>query len=118
VEELSSLLNVTTRAYGFEEVLRAYLKRIHRDVKGVPVKLYPFLRKTDTDQPDPPAPIEIDPRVAFGRPVLKGRAVPTGVLADRFKAGDSMEALAADYNVTPAVIEEAIRCELDRREAA
>jgi uncharacterized protein (DUF433 family) len=118
VEELTSVLNVTTRTYGFEEILRAYLKRIHRDVKGVPVKLYPFLRKTDTEKPNPPAPIEIDPRVAFGRPVLKGRAVPTAVLADRFKAGDSMEELAADFDVTPAVIEEAIRCELDRREAA
>jgi len=118
VEEISKLLNVTTHVYSFGEIMRAYLKRIHRDVKGIPVKLYPFLRKTDTEKPNPPTPIEIDPRVAFGRPVLKGRAVPTGVLADRFKAGDTVEELAADFNVTAAVIEEAIRCELDRREAA
>jgi len=51
VEELRNLLNVTTRVYGFEEIMRAYLKRIHRDVKGVPVKLYPFLRKEDTHKP-------------------------------------------------------------------
>lgn len=118
VEEINKLLNVTTHVYSFEQIMRAYLKRIHRDVKGIPVKLYPFLRKDDTGKPNPPAPIEIDPRVAFGRPVLKGRAVPTAVLADRFKAGDSIEDLAGDFEVTPAAIQEAIRCELDRREAA
>jgi uncharacterized protein (DUF433 family) len=85
--------------------MRAYLKRIHRDVKGVPIKLYP-LRNEDTGKTDAPTPIEIDPRVAFGRPVLIGRAVPTGVLADRFKAGDSIEALAGDFEVTPAAIQE------------
>jgi uncharacterized protein (DUF433 family) len=118
VEELTSVLNVTTRVYSFEEIMRAYLKRIRRDVRGVPVKLYPFVRKEDTEKANPPAPIEIDPRVAFGRPVLIGRAVPTAVLADRFKGGDSIEDLAGDFEVTPAAIQEAIRCELDRREAA
>ena len=118
VEELTSVLNVTTRVYSFEEIMRAYLKRIRRDVRGVPVKLYPFVRKEDTEKANPPAPIEIDPRVAFGRPVLIGRSVPTAVLADRFKGGDSIEDLAGDFEVTPAAIQEAIRCELDRREAA
>jgi uncharacterized protein (DUF433 family) len=118
VEELNNLLNVTTHVYSFEEIMRAYLKRIRRDVEGVPIKLYPFLRKDDSQKPEAPSPVEIDPRVAFGRPVLSGRSVPTAVLADRFKAGDSIEDLAGDFEVTSFVIQEAIRCELDRREAA
>ena len=118
VEELGNLLNVTTHVYSFDEIMRAYLKRIHRDVKGAPVKLYPFLRKEDIEKPSAPSPVEIDPRVAFGRPVLVGRAVPTAVLADRFKAGDSIEDLAGDFEVSSFDIQEAIRCELDRREAA
>jgi uncharacterized protein (DUF433 family) len=118
VEELGNLLNVTTRVYSFDQIMRAYLKRIHRDVKGAPVKLYPFLRKEDIEKTSAPSPIEIDPRVAFGRPVLVGRAVPTAVLADRFKAGDSIEDLAGDFEVSSFDIQEAIRCELDRREAA
>jgi uncharacterized protein (DUF433 family) len=118
VEELNNLLNVTTHVYSFEQIMRLYLKRIQRDVKGVPVKLYPFVRREDTQKPDAPTPIEIDPRVAFGRPVLIGRAVPTAVLADRFKAGDSIENLSQDFDVPPVAIQEAIRCELDRREAA
>jgi uncharacterized protein (DUF433 family) len=118
VEELGNLLNVTTHVYSFEQIMRAYLKRIQRDVKGAPVKLYPFLRKEDIKKASAPSPVEIDPRLAFGRPVLVGRAVPTAVLADRFKAGDSIEDLAGDFEVSSFVIQEAIRCELDRREAA
>ena len=63
-------------------------------------------------------PVVMDPRVAFGRPVLVGRAVPTAVLADRFKAGDRLSELSKDYDTSTEAIEEAIRCELDRREAA
>jgi uncharacterized protein (DUF433 family) len=82
----------------------------------MPIKLYPFTRRAVTAHE--PKPVEIDPRIAFGRPVLAGRAVPTAVLADRFKAGDSLADLAEDYDTSTQTIEEAIRCELNRREAA
>jgi uncharacterized protein (DUF433 family)/transposase-like protein len=118
VDELNSLLNVTNRQYAFGQIMRAYLKRIERDAGGAPVKLFPFVRKADFGSSDAPRPVEIDPRVAFGRPVLIGRAVPTAILADRFKAGDSMEALSKDFEVSTSAIEEAIRCELDLRRAA
>ena len=59
-----------------------------------------------------------DPRVSFGRPVLRGQGVPTAVLADRFKGGDTLQELAGDYGVSTEEIEEAIRCEFDRRAAA
>ena len=58
------------------------------------------------------------PQKAFGRPVLVGRSVPTAVLADRFKAGDPLSQLADDFEIPTEKIEEAIRCELDRRKAA
>jgi uncharacterized protein (DUF433 family) len=50
--------------------------------------------------------------------VLAGTRVPTAILADRFKAGDAFQELIDDYRTTPQAIEEVIRCELDRREAA
>ena len=56
--------------------------------------------------------------IAFGRPVLVGKGVPTAVLADRFKAGDTLADMAQDYDTSTQAIEEAIRCELSRREAA
>jgi len=117
IEEVGRLVNASRGGQiAMASVLRAYLKRVERDPAGVPIKLYPFTRRSAAA--DAPAPVVIDARVAFGRPVLSGRGVPTAVLADRFKAGDLLDDLAKDYETTPQAIEEAIRCELDRRQAA
>jgi uncharacterized protein (DUF433 family) len=117
VEQLDRLLNVSKEGQlEMASLLRAHLQRIERDPGKVPIKLYPFT--TSRAAADAPAPIVIDPRIAFGRPVLRGKGVPTAVLADRFKAGDSLKELAGDYEAAPEDIEEAIRCELDRRAAA
>lgn len=119
VEEIGNLVNVSKDGQvEIAQLMRAHLRRIQRDEHGVPIKLYPFTRKNGAAQDKAPAPVEMDPRIAFGRPVLVGRAVPTAVLADRFKAGDSLSELAADYDTSSDKIEEAIRCELDRRQAA
>jgi uncharacterized protein (DUF433 family) len=116
VERLGSLINVSGEGQTeMAELLRERLKRIERDTHGVPIRLYPFTR-TD-ERAAQPAAIMMDPRIAFGRPVLVGRSVPTAVLADRFKAGDSCEEMAADYATTAQAIEEAIRCELERKAA-
>lgn len=112
VEELSSLVNVTREGQiEIKQLLLAHLHRIERDPAGLPVRLFPFTR-TGTQERE--APVQIDPSIAFGRPSLRGRSVPTAVLADRFKAGEPMVALADDFDVTVDVIEDAIRCELDR----
>jgi uncharacterized protein (DUF433 family) len=117
VNELDRLLNVTRDGQvEIVSMLRTHLRRVERDPKGVPIKLFPFTRKQASA--DAPAPVVIDPRLAFGRPVLAGTAVPTAVLADRFKAGDTLQDLAGDYDTATQAIEEAIRCELDRRQAA
>jgi uncharacterized protein (DUF433 family) len=54
----------------------------------------------------------IDPRISFCRPVLAGIGIPTAMLAERYKAGDSIDELAEDYNCDRLQIEEGIRCEL------
>ncbi len=51
----------------------------------------------------------IDPEVQFGRPCLTGTGVPTGIIMERYRAGDSIEELARDYRCSPNGIEEAIR---------
>jgi len=60
----------------------------------------------------------MDPRVELGRPVLKVSAVPTAVIADRYKAGESIADLAEDYGEEPLNIAEAVRCELQPAKAA
>ncbi len=60
----------------------------------------------------------IDPEVQFGRPVLAGTGIPTLVIANRYKAGESITDLARDYDRPEAEIEEAIRYELELPTAA
>ena len=117
VERLGALINVSADGQlAMADLLRTHLQRVKRDPQGVPIKLFPFV--SSRADADAPSPVEVNPRVAFGRPVLRGRGVPTAVLADRFKAGDTLTELAKDFQVEPALIEDAIRCELDRRLAA
>jgi uncharacterized protein (DUF433 family) len=52
---------------------------------------------------------DITPRQTVG---LVGTGIPTAVIAERYKAGESIQALADDYERPPYDIEEAIRCEL------
>ncbi|MEE9256893.1 MAG: DUF433 domain-containing protein, partial [bacterium] len=63
-------------------------------------------------QLDEPKTVVIDPKVSFGRPVLVGTGIPTLVIAERCKAGESIEELAEDYRRSTSEIVEAIRCEL------
>ena len=97
------------------DLIRAYLERVERDPKGLPIKLYPFIRS----QPprEQPRTVVIDPRVAFGRPVVFGTAVPTAVLAEQFKAGDLPADLAKEYGANEEAVWDAIRCELDQKAA-
>ena len=97
-----------------KEIVRAYLRRVERDTAGVPVKLYPFTRERVSDEPKL---IVIDPRISFGQPVIAGTGIWTATIAERYKAGESIEELAYDYDLQPFQIEEAIRCELHLKAA-
>jgi uncharacterized protein (DUF433 family) len=89
-----------------ESMLRERLAMVRRDPDGIPQKivLFPSQRKG--------ADVVIDPRISFGRPVLDRLGVRTEVLADRFRAGESIGELAEDYSVPPEAVQDAIRCEL------
>lgn len=102
-----------------QSVLEAYLDRIERDTSGVALRLYPFTRNRSASSAvrREPRSVVIDPSISYGRPVLAGTGVPTSVLAERYKAGDSIKVLSQDYGLPTDEIEEAIRCEL-RTEAA
>ncbi len=92
------------------DLMKAALQRIHRDRQGVPIKLYPFTRTNIAA--DAPSIVVIDPRVSAGRPVIVGTGLVTNILAERYKAGESVKELAQDYDRKEEEIEEAIRCEL------
>ncbi len=113
VEHASHLLNVSRKG---QEALRGdfelALARIERDRNGTPIRLFPFSRTSaGAEQPKS---VVIDPRLSFGRPVLSNVAVPTEVIHDRFRAGDSVGEMAKDYGVDEKEIEEALRFEQRR----
>ena len=117
VESFESLINISKEGQlGIRKVLEIHLRRIERDLSGLAVRLYLFTRRDlqlNTWETSEVAPriVVVDPRVAFGRPVLAGTHIPTEVIYQRFGAGESVEQLADDYDRTPSEIEEAIRCE-------
>jgi uncharacterized protein (DUF433 family) len=111
VDHLGQVINISRDGQiEMADLIRAYLERIDRDAKGLPVKLYPFMR---TQAPrEQPRTVVIDPRVSFGRPVIAGTGIPTAVLAEQFKAGDPVPMLAKEYGADEEAVWDAIRCEL------
>jgi uncharacterized protein (DUF433 family) len=110
IDKFGQLINVTQSGQiALRDLLKAYLYRIEHDATGTAVRLYPFTRKRDLSEPKV---VVIDPHVSYGRPVLVGTGIPTAVVAERYKAGESIDELAEDYGRSRNEIEEAIRCEL------
>jgi uncharacterized protein (DUF433 family) len=115
IEQYGRLINISQDGQlAMQNVLRVYLSRIEHDASGVPVKLYVFTRSRQADEPKA---VSIDAYVSFGRPVLVGTGIPTAVAADRYKAGESIQALAEDYEHPLRDIEEAIWCEINLQAA-
>lgn len=85
------------------KVFQDHLARVEWDPWQFPVRLYPF----QTAVSDGRRPIAIDPHIAFGRPVLAARGISTHAIAERLDAGETVDDLAADYDLTPADIEQA-----------
>lgn len=111
VEKYGKLINISADGQlAMRKLLEAHLRRIERDDAGFAVRLFPFTRKRELEEPRA---IVIDPYVSFGRPVLFGTGIATAVIAERYKAGESVDQLAQDYERERLEIEEAIRCELE-----
>lgn len=94
------------------EALTASLQRIDWE-HNFAARLYPWVRSEHALQPKT---IVIDPRRGFGQPVIAGTGVEARIVAQRYRAGESVRDLARDYSVDAEQIEDAIRCET--REAA
>ena len=110
IEQYGRLVNISSAGQlAMRVIIEAALRRIERDRRGLPIKLYPFTRSNVNDAP---AMVVIDPTLSAGRPVITGTGLATEVIAERYKAGETVAELAKDYDRGEAEIEEAIRCEL------
>jgi uncharacterized protein (DUF433 family) len=82
-----------------------HLRRVEWDSANFPTRLYPFVSGA---APSEERPIVIDARIAFGRPVVARKGVSTSVIAERLDAGESVEDVAADYDLGAPEIEQAV----------
>ena len=100
-EELLELVVVRTGQHQFPEVVRDYLQRISygNDGWASQVRLPAYGR----------ADVIVDPHVAFGLPVVAHGGARVEDLVDRFLAGDTIAAIADDFAVPVAEVEDVIR---------
>jgi uncharacterized protein (DUF433 family) len=117
---LTDVINASRHGQlAIRDLIGLHLQRVEWDKDGFVARLYPFTRsRRPSEEASQPRVVTMDPRIEFGRPVLKVSAVPTAVIADRYKAGESIAELAEDYGEDPLNIEEAVRCELQPAKAA
>jgi uncharacterized protein (DUF433 family) len=109
IEQYGQLVSVSEPGQlAMKALLLAHLRRIERDAKGVPLRLFPFTRSRIEQSPRL---VVIDPQIRFGKPCITGTGVPTSIIAERHEAGDSFAELAEDYGRSTEEIEEAIRYE-------
>lgn len=106
LDHYGKLINLSASGQlAMRRVFDDHLKRIDWGTSQFPIRLYPFV----TGSVDSSArTIVIDPQVAFGRPVLARVGVSTHAIAERLDAGESVDDLAADYDLKPSEIEEAV----------
>lgn len=111
IDRITELVSITQQGQlSMRDLLLKYLYRIERDEQMLALRLYPFV--SDKPKYDERL-VVIDPAVSYGRPAIAGSGIPTSIIAERFKAGESFEELKDDYGRTLREIQEAIRCELE-----
>lgn len=96
--------------YQLEDVLRDLLLRVDKGKFGVE-RFYPYVPDARGRISEKYKPVVVDPDVSFGRPRLAGTGIPTSVIAQRKRGGDSVRAIARDYETTVARVREALRYE-------
>jgi uncharacterized protein (DUF433 family) len=106
LDRYGQLIDLTASGQlAMRRLFEAHLKRIEWDSSRFPIRLYPFLSAV---APSEERPIVIDPRIAFGRPVVASKSIATSTIAERVDAGESVKDIAADYDLAPSEIEQAV----------
>lgn len=109
----NELINLSAGGqHAFKEILTPFLKRVDRNTKGIAERLFPFTQAKYQDSPqNAPRIVVIDPKIAFGKPVLVNSRISTAFLLSRKLGGATIQRLAADYGRSEEEIEEAIHLE-------
>lgn len=105
LDRYGELINLSASGQlAMRHVLDAHLKRVVWEDR-LPIRLHPFVLGEAVDAA---MPIAIDPRIAFGRPVVASRGVSTAAIVDRIDAGERVAEVAADYQLSQEDVERAV----------
>ena len=102
-EELAGLTEVVSRQRVFSPVIREYLRRIEYAGDGWAAKLM---------SPATARPVIADPSRSFGQPIFIHGAVRVEDVIDRWRAGDPLVDVAADFGVPAEDVEDVLRVAL------
>lgn len=106
LDRYGELINLSASGQlAMRRLLAEHLRRVDWDEWQFPVRLYPFVA-SDADTAG--RPIVIDPAISFGRPIVVRRGITTAVIAERIDAGESVDELAEDYDLSRTEIEQAV----------
>jgi uncharacterized protein (DUF433 family) len=106
---------VTKQQLLLPQLMESHLQRMSWE-DSLAARLYPFPRGIESSTDD--RPIVIDYRRSFGRPIVDAIGVPTSIIFDRWQRGDSIAALAQDYQCELRPIEDALCYESAAAQAA
>lgn len=88
-----------------EHLFEEHLRRVEWDADQFPSRLFPFMA---SDSVSAERIIAIDANIAFGRPVVLRVGVSTAAIVDRIDAGEEIETLADDYELSLHEITQAV----------
>ena len=107
VERVGELITLNpARQFAIRAAFKNHLQRIQRDAEG-PVLFFPWVG----GEGETATPVTVNPRIAFGRPVLTGTGISTAVIAGFVRAGDRIEDVAKYYDLSPEQVEAAVTFE-------
>lgn len=111
-EHGSRVVNLTRPEgqYLFADAVRDLLTRVDKGPMGYE-RFYPKMPNRNGVISNRYKPIVVDPEVTFGRPRLAGTGIPTEVIADRRRGGDSMAFIAEDMYITVNKVRQALAFE-------
>lgn len=111
LDEYTSLVSLSHgEQLAMGKILQAYLERVEYDDDKLATLFYPLTRGPKAT--NSPKLIALNPKVSFGKPIIKSRGIRTSVVVDRIDAGEEPEHVAADFGLTMDEVDEAVFFEL------
>jgi uncharacterized protein (DUF433 family) len=94
---------VSTKQKQFRKAVEDHLRPIHYGTDGFADELW--LPAYGENQ------VSVNPRRAWGQPLIKGGKATVEDIADRFAAGETIEDISFDFRISPEQVERVIRVE-------